>query len=314
MLQRIGRAYCVLLTLLISLTAPMAAANGVTVVLGEDSGAHAEVLDRLRNSLSQAGTARTVGKVIPLAALRDADIPPGDLIVAVGAGAMQALAQRNSNQSVLNLLVPRAAFEKLVKQGGRAADPRHFSAIFLDQPWNRQFSLVRLAVPDRPRVGILLGPESAEMANSLRASAKNAGLTAVIEKASDENDLMPALKRLLDSCDVLLAIPDPLIFNRNTIQSILLTAYRRQIPLFGFSPSYVKAGALAAVFSVPAQIARQAAETIQRLPTDGHVPPPQFPRHFSVGLNPQVARSLSITTDDEPTLLNKLNLSGEGAP
>lgn len=305
-----GRTRRILAILLFSLVAPLAAADGVTVVLGEDSGAHAEVADKLRSTLTQAGSARTVGKVIPLAALRDADIPHNEIVVAVGAGAMQALAQRN--QLALSVLVPRTAYEKLAKQGGRAADTRHFSAIFLDQPWSRQFTLIRLAVPERTRVGILLGPESAEITGSLRSAAKAAGLTAVIEKASDEGDLMPALKRLMDGCDVLLAIPDPLVFNRNTIQSILLTAYRRQIPLFGFSPSYVKAGALAAVYSVPAQIARQAAETIQRLAGDGNLPPPQFPRYFTVGLNPQVARSLSITTDDEATLLNRLTLSAEG--
>jgi len=309
-----GRVLHFLIPLLLCLAVPQATANGVTVILGEDSAAHAEVAEKLRNALSPATAPRTIGKVILLAALRDGDIPQGDVVVAVGTGAMQALAQRNLNQPLLNVLVPRAAFDKLVKQGGRAADPRHFSAVFLDQPWSRQFALIRLAVPERNRVGILLGPESAEMANFLRASAKTAGLTAVVEKVNDEGELMPALKHLLDGCDVLLASPDPVIFNRNTIQSILLTAYRRQVPLFGFSPSYVKAGALAAVYSVPAQIARQAAETIQRLSPEGHLPPPQYPRYYWVGVNAQVARSLSINTEDEPTLLNKLNQAGEGSP
>lgn len=300
------------MSLLIFLNAPLAAADGVTVVLGEDSGAHAEAAERLRSFLTQSGSARTVGKVIALTNLREGDIPPNDVIVAVGVSAMQVLAQRN--QPLYNILVPRAAFEKHARQSGRGTDTRHFSAIYLDQPWARQFSLLRLAMPERSRVGILLGPESFELASGLRTTAKAAGLTAVIEKANSEAELMPALKRLLDGSDMLLAVPDPVVFNRNTIQSILLTAYRRQIPLFGFSPSYVKAGALAAVYSVPAQIARQAAESIQRLGPDGHLPAPQFPRHYTVGINQQVARSLSIAIDDEPTLLYKLNQSGDSAP
>lgn len=288
-----------------------ARADGVTVVLGEDSSAHQEVAERLRAFLTQGGGTRTVTRTLQAAGLRDGDIPPGEVIVAVGASAMQAVAQRSASQSVLSVLVPRSAYERLAR--GRS-ESRHFSAIFLDQPWPRQFTLIRHAVPERSRVGILLGPESGELAPLLRSAAKAAGLNAVIEKAGDESELMPALKRLLDGSDVLLAVPDTLVFNRNTIQSVLLTAYRRQIPLFGFSPSYVKAGALGAVYSVPAQIARQAGEIVQRLGADGHLPPPQFPRHFSVGINHQVARSLGIAIEDEATLQGRINLSGENLP
>lgn len=292
-----------------------AALDGVTVVLSEEGGAYAQVADKLRAVLSQqGGTARLPVKVMALKEGDSLRADPGQLLVAVGTGAMEALALKNLPQPVLNVLVPRAAFEKTARQSSRLSDPRNFSAIYLDQPWARQFALIRHALPGRTKVGILLAPNSAELASALSTAAKAAGFVAIIETVDGEADLLPVLKRLLGESDVVLAVPDPLIYNRNTVQSILLTTYRHQVPLLGFSPSYVKAGAIAAVFSVPEQIGQQAAETIQRLAAERRLPLPLPPRYFSVGVNAQVARSLGIGLDDEASLNSKLKRSAEGEP
>lgn len=293
-----------------------AAVDGVTIVLSEEGGAHAQVAGKLRAALGEGPTARLAVREMPLPALRQGEpLPadPGHLWVAVGTGAMQALAQRNPPQAILNVLVPRAAFEKIARQGGRYADPRRYSAIFLDQPWGRQFALIRLALPEFNRVGILLGPDSADLAPALRGAARASGLTAVIAQVDNEAELLPALKKLLGECDALLAVPDPLLYNRNTAQTILLTTYRHRVPLFGFSPSYVKAGALAAVYSQPEQIGKQAAEAVRQF-AEQRAPQPQAPRYFSVGVNQQVARSLELELDDETTLNSKLKNMAEVEP
>ena len=292
------------------------AAEGITIVLSEEGGAHAQVANQLRAALGDGTTARPAIREVPLSALKPGDpLPtdPGQLWVAVGTGAMQALAKKNPPQAILNVLVPRAAFEKIAKQGGRFSDHRRYSAIFLDQPWGRQFALIRLALPKLNRVGILLGPDSADLGPVLRSAAKMAGLTAVTAQADNETDLLPALKKLLEECDALLAVPDPLLYNRNTAQTILLTTYRHRVPLFGFSPSYVKAGALAAVYSLPEQIGKQAAEAVRQF-TEQRPPQPQAPRYFSVGVNQQVARSLELEPSDETALHNKLKTMAEVEP
>ncbi|MGE5027508.1 MAG: ABC transporter substrate-binding protein [Betaproteobacteria bacterium] len=295
------------------------ALDGVTVVLSEEGGAYAQIADKLRNSLAQnSNTAKLSVRIVVLQSFKGGEVSrsdPEQLLVAVGTSAMQFIAASNPAQPVMNVLVPRAAFEKTARQGGRLGDSRHFSAIYLDQPWARQFALIRHVLPARTRIGILLGPDSDELAASLRVAAKKTGLDATIAIVSDETDLMPSVKHLVSECEAILAIPDPAIYNRGTIQSILLTAYRQQIPLFGFLPSYVKAGALAAVYSESEQIGQQLAETIMRLPAERpSLPPPQTPKYFSVATNQQVARSLGIHLDDEASLLNKLKRSPDPEP
>src|SRR4030065_2385532 len=124
----------------------------------------------------------------------------------------------------------------------------------------RQLRLIRLALPGRTRVGMVLGPDSQKSERELRRAATVAGIVPRMEQISDEKQLVGALHRVLDDADVLLAVPDALVFNRHTAQSMLLTTYRLGKPVAGYSRAYVTAGALFAVYSTPSQIGRHIGE------------------------------------------------------
>lgn len=309
------RILLLLLFTLLALPLHAAGLERVDIVLSEEGGAYAEVADKMRSVFAQNNGGRLEVRLLTQQSWKaEEGGGQAQLLVAIGTGAMEALAQRNPSQPILNVLVPRAAFDRIARQGGRFADSRRFTAITLDQPWARQFALIRQILPGKTQIGILLGPSSSDSAAALRAAAKAAGMAVSIEILGGESDLMPALKRLLASSDALLAVPDPLVYNRFSIQSILLGAYRQQVPLFGFSPSYVKAGALAAVYSAPSQIGQQAAEEVLRWAADRPLAPPQAPHYYSVGTNSQVAHSLSIKLEDEATLIGKLRRALEAEP
>jgi len=132
--------------------------------------------------------------------------------------------------------------------------------------------------------------------------------TTDIEYISQESELIPQLKKTLENNGVLLVVPDALIFNRETAQPILLTTYRHQKPVFGYSLSYVKAGTLAAVSSTAKQIAKQAGElAVKAEQVSSLLPPPQAPRYFSITVNYQVARSLSLPILDEDAIDKKMH-------
>ena len=315
--MRVG-ILCILFLAVLSAHGRAWSEEAVTVVLSEDGGVYAEFASQLGSALGKGSGTKSALRIVRLNNLKDEPAARGGQIqnqiwVAVGTPAMTAVARKAPAAPVLNVLVPRASFRSLARTSTRTQDAKLFSAVFFDQPWARQLSLIRNAVPGR-RVGILLSKDSAELSGSLLAAARDAQMTASIEMVADEADLVPALKRLLPNSDALLAVPDATIYNRGNIATILLTSYRAKVPLFGFSQSYVKAGALAAVYSQPWQIAQQVAEIIQNLSASGSLPAPQSPRYFSVDVNPQVRLSLELNMDDEAQLLQKLKQLPEGAP
>jgi ABC-type uncharacterized transport system substrate-binding protein len=113
-----------------------------------------------------------------------------------------------------------------------------------------------------------------------------------------QGGLFDALQSVLPDVGVLLALPDPSVFNSQTAANILTAAYRRQVPLVGFSPAYVKAGALLALYSTPAQVGARGGEVLRQALAGKVLPSPQWPREFVVAVNQDVARSLGFALDE----------------
>ena len=300
--------FSVLFALAGGLTLPARAA-GVILVLSEESSAFSEAAEALTAELRSAGH-RPQTLTVPLRADDAAALSSTPLIVTLGTRAAQAVSGLAPRTLVLHTLLPRSAFEKL---SGKGDDSRRTSAVFIDQPASRQLELLRIALPEWSRVALVVGRESSELGARLQASARDKRLRPMLETASGESDLYPALQRMLVEPAVLLAVPDATLFNNRTISNILLTAYHHRSPVIGFSPAYVKAGALLALYSTPAQIGQQAGEVARQGLASGSLQPPAAPRHFRIGTNPYVARSLGIGLEDASVLQERLERA-EGTP
>ena len=300
--------FSVLFAIAGGLALPVRAA-GVILVLSEESSAFSEAAEALTAELRSAGH-RPQTLTVPLRADDAAALSGTPLIVTLGTRAAQAVSSLAPRTLVLHTLLPRSAFEKLP---GKGDDSRRMSAVFIDQPAARQIELLRIALPEWSRVALVVGRESSELGARLQASARDKRLRPMLETASGESDLYPALQRMLVEPAVLLAVPDASLFNNRTISNILLTAYHHRSPVIGFSPAYVKAGALLALYSTPAQIGQQAGEVARQGLASGSLQPPAAPRHFRIGTNPYVARSLGIGLEDASVLQERLERA-EGTP
>ncbi len=227
---------------------------------------------------------------------------PRDLIITVGLEAALLCRDRCKATSLLRALIPKRTAESVLLNN---ADVRVYD-IYLDQPVPRLMRLLKLALPYDNNVAVLLGPSSSSLESDLGRAGKNHGLTLHIEKVSDQSELITALERLLKQSQVLLAVPDPLIYNRFTVQKILLTTYRHQIPVVSFSAALVRAGASIAVYSSPDQIGRHIGEIAVRIVGKQNPPQSSFPLYYSVTTNHQVARSLGLNLPADESLLDML--------
>lgn len=226
-----------------------------------------------------------------------------DVVVALGTEAMQRMVEADGpwrGSNVVALLVSRAALEKAAT-GHRG----RVTGIYFDQPFSRQMRFLRLAMPESRRVGILLGPDSMPYAEEILLAAKAAGLAGVTSRVENEEGLHPALRDVLSESDVLLAIPDDTVLNNRTARHILLASYRRRVPLVGYSSSFVKAGAVAALVTTPEQMGQQAGEMVAEYLSRRTMPPPRPPDAFDVVVNSGVARSLELALDG-PALARRM--------
>lgn len=276
----------------------------LTVVIATPSILNSEFVDHLKSELRPHLLNGAKLNVVYLDQLSKQKLPEtdGHVLIALGVQALSELSQLDTKLPIFGVFVPQLSYESIWSQSKRSQDK--FSAILLDQPFARQLSLMRNVLPNAERVGVLYGPTSKRLSDALNKEATKQNLTLAEQELAQSSELMLKLKLVLEDSEVLLAVPDPSIYSRETAQTILLTSYRYQKPVLGFSQAYVKAGALAAVYSSPAQIAKQTAEVIMQPQTA--FPPPRYPKYFSVDINRQVARSLNIDLQDENALSEAL--------
>lgn len=265
-------------------------AGTVTLVLSDNGGPFKEFADTLGDQFARGAWS------IALQGKHDA-VDLGvrtDLIVTAGSEALSRILTRGGSTPVLATLITRSAFEQVLADHPGS---RRVGAIFLDQPAARQAAFLRQLLPDANRIGMLGRRDSSASLRTYRGALSSQGQTLEIEDSESDAAFLPALAALLPRVDAFLAIPDTRLFNRESIRPLLMTALRHRRPVIGYSQSMVTAGALAAVFSSPAQIALQAAELIQA--NGSQLPPPQYPVQFSIAINRPVAEALGIETRDE---------------
>jgi putative tryptophan/tyrosine transport system substrate-binding protein len=275
----------------------------VEIVLGDGSSAYSEARAELASQLT--GIDLVVAPVETVAAPRRTR--PPDIVVALGSEALRAVGRVREEAPIVALLVTRDTFDRARDEVRTAGSRRSMSGVYLDQPWSRQIALVRLVVPERRRIGLLSTEGLIPQLSTLDRIAREQKALIVHELVESPQTLHVGLMRIVGTADVLLAVPDNRVFNASTIQHILLTTFRARLPVIGFSPAYVQAGALAAVYSTPSQMAREAAAMVQRHLTGQSMPGGQYPRAFTVSVNRAVARSLDMNLHDEATLAKQLD-------
>ena len=237
---------------------------------------------------------------------------PVDLIVAAGMKAGLAAATQ-TRSPVLTVMIPKIGYEELRVQISTQTRSPEISAIYLDQPWYRQINFIQAVLPERHKIGLLYSPNTHFNIDDISQLGSQRNIKVIAKPVLSTDKLFPVLEDVLEKSDILLAVPDNKIYNNFNIRNILLSTYRSGIPFIGLSQSYVTAGALGAVFSTQEQIAGQAAATILAFARSRVLPEPQYPREFSIALNPEVARSMEIELPSSEAIRQKINHANKGA-
>lgn len=287
------------LGLLVLLLASPAQGSRVVLVLSAPTPSFQAYVREFRSSVERRGAAVEI-LVTDLADLVSHPLPESNLFVAVGSQAADTLVTRDLQAPLLLTMLPRANYERL------SGIPAKTSAVFIDQPSSRYVALVRAALPDFDRISLLAGQDSKTTVSHLMTAARSLRLHPQSETINSPSEIYPAMQRVLANGGVLLATPDASIFNAQTIPNILLSTYRWRVPVVGFSPAYVKAGAVAALYSTPEQIATQSAEASLQILNGGPPPGPQAPNRYTIGINTRVARALGLTLDGDTVIRERL--------
>ncbi|UTW03573.1 hypothetical protein KDX31_00540 [Amphritea atlantica] len=219
------------------------------------------------------------------------------LLITVGSLATEfAMKFAQQNSTIISTFIPSQRFQQLSEKYSRELKQREISttAIFLDQPLQRQLKLATEIRPQLKRLGFTLGPDSKYILPELKEAAAAMNLSLNYQMLTLEDNPIQRIQPIMESSDLFLVIPDQSTLNKTTAKWLLYMSLRNRVPLLAFSQNYVKAGAVAACISTPEDIGRYTAEQLHLI-ARGSLPPPSFSPYFKVVTNPRIARQLNLS-------------------
>jgi ABC-type uncharacterized transport system substrate-binding protein len=203
-------------------------------------------------------------------------------VIAVGRHALAEVQARNPTVPVVAAMVMHAQREN----GGLVA---------LEVPLALQLETIRSFWPNHLRAGIIRDiAQSAEAAEELEEGARKAGFRILVADCRGPGQLLKTFASMKGKVDFVLIQPDPDLFNAVTIKPLVLSSIENGLPIIGYSPSLVRAGAAAGIYPDYADIGRQAAELAQRLARGEERGTVENPRTIRVAVNQRVERLLGI--------------------
>lgn len=258
----------------------------VRIVIADDSETTKRVVESLQKRLPGASVV-TDTSTLPKRR--------GQPYIAVGPAALRNLLGKEVEGPIISAFTSSQAYRSILE-----AAPKHggVTAIYAEPSPADQMRLIASIYKRRVTVGALLSDKTSYLTSALRTAAAAAGLDLIVEHVRDEESVNRALNQV-NRAPVILAVPDPVIYTPESIRNILITSYRHNQAVVGFSAGLVKAGALASSYSSVEDIVAQIGEVLDELSTTGRLPAPQFPRYFSTVINESVAHSLDLIIDDE---------------
>ncbi|HEB57509.1 MAG TPA: hypothetical protein ENI98_14645 [Gammaproteobacteria bacterium] len=240
-----------------------------------------------------------------ISALHDTGVNP-DFIVSAGTHAARELIKSETSIPIIFSLLPGSSYQKNIQTSPYCQTKNRCTAVYLEQPIDRQFSIIKKGLPRIQTLGIILGPSSVAMRDSILRAEKKYGIEVRIKLAEKGDNLILLANSLGKTSEALLAIPDPDVYNRRTAKGILLSTYKYQIPFIGYSHGFVHAGSLFSIYSTPEQIASQTGMMLITaiVSPQKELPSPEYPNAYTVESNPAVMRSLRAKISFDKSILD----------
>lgn len=187
---------------------------------------------------------------------------------------------------------------------------RKVSALYRDQPLERQLRLAKLLLPNLQRVALIYGSDGPPA--DLAALGRQEGVTINGVDIHNQIDWAKSLSQLMADNDILLGVDDPETYNSDTIRSILLTTYRRGKFLIGPNRPFVSAGSLASAYTSSDQFLHQLTTMVAEYLRRGSLPRSQYPHAYRIAINAQVAASLGLSLPGEDDVYQRMTKTAGG--
>jgi ABC-type uncharacterized transport system substrate-binding protein len=209
------------------------------------------------------------------------------LLVSVGNNALDAAA-RYGSAPILATMVLEADMKL-----SRARAPS--GGVVLDLALGEVMAGLAKIFPGKVRGGMIRNPDSSSLSEAaLVSEAKASGVNLRVVDCPRPERLLQVFRSLQGLVDFVWCPPDGTLYNGTTVKPLIMASLESQLPVAGFSASFVRAGAAAGVYPDYFETGLQAGELARKYLLSGSAIGIEAPRKIRVAANTRVARLLGL--------------------
>ena len=209
--------------------------------------------------------------------------------VAVGSDAVHAVLERSFQGKTVSTMTLEADRAGDASQAGQVT-----AAVYLDIPIRTLIAELRKLFPEKTRVGLIRNPgRGGNTASQIRSQAAEPGSLEIADCATAE-ELLPVFLAFRKKVDFVICLPDGSLYNSATARPLIMASLENRLPLVGFSPAFVRAGAAVAVYPDYRGVGQQTADLVRRCLEPGDCASWETPRKVDAAVNARVLRMLGM--------------------
>jgi len=218
-----------------------------------------------------------------------------DVIFSVGTKATYIAKEIPGVPKIFTMVVNPIGEGFCTKEGDPLED---MTGILITVSPKMQFELLKKLMPNVKNIGVVYDPSKSSLTvNEGVKVGDEMGLIIGNIPVSDPSKVPDKIESLKGKIDVLWGVVDDTVYNKNSMEFILLFCFRNKIPLIGFSPNQVKAGALFAIYCDYPLLGEQAGAIAAEILSGKSVKeiPLQTPARVKFAINKRAAKLNGIS-------------------
>jgi len=226
---------------------PAAAPKTVCILFSRDIPPYREAAEGAKAGLEKAGPYRCVevvmtGQNTEELTKRIMQTKP-DLVLTLGTEATKTASMQVENVPIVFAMVANPVDSGILPR--KPSPDQQMAGVTTDVAPARQFEFLKQAVPGAKRIAVIYCPQYTEATVAAGEKAAKAGGLELVRFPVEPYRVDDALDKLSkETVDAVWTVTDPGVMVTATARRILTFALKAKVPVIGFSPAMVRAGAL----------------------------------------------------------------------
>jgi putative tryptophan/tyrosine transport system substrate-binding protein len=178
-----------------------------------------------------------------------------------------------------------------------------------------QLQQIATLIPTAHSIGLLYDEhKTGAFVAEARVKARLLGMTLIAVPVAHQEAIVGALHTLLPKIDLLWIVQDSTVVTEDSLESLMESSLREKVPIFTFSTTLVRRGALGALVIHPSDVGRQAARVAEAMlahrgPSAPVMLDPELPQ---LALNLNTAEFIGLATDQTTIRTAAILIGGPG--